>query len=75
MGGWCGEDSVSRAIGGYVRRCERKPSGPTVPLRDGAWLRHAVLPSGAVITWRAEPPQFQSAPILNFVPFEVSNGE
>lgn len=60
MGGWCGEDSVSRAIGGYVRRCERKPSGPTVRWRPVQ--RSFPYP---------EPPVFQCMPILRFEPFDV----
>lgn len=61
-------------IGGYVRRCERVTADKSTVghLRDDAWLRHVVLPSGAVVTWRHEPPAFQSMPMLRFEPFNVT---
>lgn len=57
-------------VGGYVRRCERRPVPVTVPqMRGPDWLRHSVLPSGCVFTWRLEPPAFQCMPVLKFEEF------
>ena len=49
---------MTRAIGGYMRRSERRhtPPAPDDQPRGPNWYRHAILPSGAVITWRTEPP-------------------
>lgn len=62
---------MGRAIGGYVRRCERRyiPPAPDDGMRGPDWYRHAVLPSGGVITWRLEPPAFET-PLLptSFLP-------
>lgn len=60
-------------VGGYVRRSERKYAGIAEPSSGPGWLRHAVLPSGAVMTWRAEPPAFQMMPLLKFEKFEVDD--
>lgn len=67
---------MSKAIGGYVRRCERRvpEPGPPLEMRGPDWYRHAVLPSGGVITWRAEPPAFET-PLLSsaFLPLDAEN--
>lgn len=52
-------------VGGYVRRCERKPARVLDPIRPD---RRA--PSWSL--WR-EPPSFQSMPILRFETFDVEN--
>ena len=50
----------SKAVGGYVRRCERQvSSGPPVEMNGPDWYRHFVVPSGMVITVRMEPPSFE----------------
>lgn len=68
---------MSRAIGGYVRRCDRRVTepGPALEMRGPDWYRHAVLPSGGVITWRLEPPAFET-PLLPsaFLPLDVPEG-
>jgi hypothetical protein len=56
---------MSNAIGGYVPRKYRRYEPCGLHLNPGALLgrlRYAVMPSGAVISWRDEPPQFQAAP-------------
>lgn len=56
---------MSKAIGGYVRRSERRyvPPAPEAGTRGPDWLRYSVMPSGAVMCWRAEPPSFET-PLL-----------
>jgi hypothetical protein len=69
---------VSKAIGGYVRRCERRYVPPAPPLETAGpnWMRHSVLPSGGVITWRAEPPAFQAMPSLpSFLPLDAGDAD
>ena len=63
---------MSKAVGGYVRRSERRyvPPVPDDEMDGPRWMRHAMLPGGGVITWRLEPPAFQSAPSLTFLPVE-----
>ena len=54
---------MSDAIGGYVRRKDRRHEPYGLHRNPDALLgklRYAVLPSGAVITWRDEPPQFET---------------
>ena len=51
----------SKAVGGYVRRCERRYAPPAAPreMNGPGWYRHFVLPSGGIITIRLEPPSFE----------------
>jgi len=51
----------SKAIGGYVRRSERRyvPPAPPAEMNGPNWHRHFVLPTGGVITIRMEPPSFE----------------
>jgi len=50
-----------KAVGGYVRRSERRYVPPALPaeMNGPNWYRHFVLPSGGVVTWREEPPPFE----------------
>jgi hypothetical protein len=53
-------------VGGYVRRSERKPSGPVERYRrvyHGPYWPHP------------EPPLFQSMPMLRFEPFVVAEDD
>lgn len=55
---------VSNAIGGYVKRKDRRHEPYGLHRNPDALLgklRHVVLPSGAVVTWRDELPQPQTA--------------
>lgn len=49
---------MGKAIGGYVRRCERKvPAAPIVHLRERAWWRGEIM--------------WQTMPMLRFEQFDV----
>ncbi len=70
---------MSKAIGGYVRHKDRRYEPGGLHLNPDAHLgklRYSVMPSGAVITWRDEPPQFQASPSsLRFEPLRPAAGE
>lgn len=57
---------MSKAVGGYVRRCERRyvPPGPPGALQGPRGMRYSVLPSGGIICWRTEMPAFQVNAVL-----------
>ncbi len=61
------------AVGGYVRRCERKPYYEP-RLREHPWgYMHFTTPNGMVVSIPKEPPMFQCMPILRFEEFNESN--
>jgi hypothetical protein len=63
---------MGKAIGGYVRRCERKPFYEPKHVEYPWGVMHFVLPSGAVVSIPKEAPSFQSMPILRFEEFDVT---
>lgn len=70
---------MSKAIGGYVRRKDRHVT--TAGLHYGreshlGRLRHLVMSSGMVMSWRDEPLTFESVPpTLSYLPFKVDNAD
>jgi hypothetical protein len=67
-----------RAVGGYVRRCERRyvPPAPEEEVRGPNWLRYSVMPSGMVMCWRAEPPAFEMPPLsTTFLPLDAGDAD
>lgn len=64
---------MSKAIGGYVRRSERKPYYEPKK-SDHPWgVSYFTLPGGSVIVIPKEPPVFQSTqPNLRFEQFDVN---